>query len=101
MPFSQYELTKHIDQSEKFTKEVSVGPEVMILQVCVQVVEEQLLLLPFFGLRDDPQVQVHLQSSDLARLPVLPQPSWNVEQNCLKTKINENLICCFATKTTK
>ena len=72
-------LTEDIDQCQEFTEEVSVGPEVVVLQVGVQVVEEELLLLTFLGLGDDPQVQVHLQGPDLAGLPVLPQPAWNVK----------------------
>ena len=56
----------------------------MVLQVGVQVVEQELLLLPFLHLRDDAQVQVHDQGLDLSSLPVLPKPARDVEQDCLK-----------------
>ena len=52
----------------------------------MEIVEQQLLLLPLLGLRDDPQVEIHLQRLDLARLPVLPQPPRDVEEDGLKTE---------------
>ena len=36
------------------------------------------------NLGDDPHVQVHHEGGDLARLPVLPQPARDVEQDRLK-----------------
>jgi hypothetical protein len=36
--------------------------------------------------RDDALVQVHLEGGDLARLPVLPQPPRDVEEDCLVKK---------------
>ena len=43
-------LTYDIDEGEEFTEEVSVGPEVVILQIGVEVVEQQFLFLTFFNL---------------------------------------------------
>ena len=60
----------------------------MVLQVGVQVVEQELLLLPFLHLRDDAQVQVHDQGLDLSSLPVLPKPARDVEQDCLEGRQN-------------
>ena len=59
----------------------------MVLEIGVQVVEQELLLLPPLGLCQNAQVQIHLQGRDLARLPVLPQPSRNVKENGLKKKM--------------
>ena len=50
----------------------------------MEVVEQQLLLLPSLSLGDDPQVQVHLEGTNLASLPVLPEPPGNVEQDRLE-----------------
>ena len=79
-------LTDHIEESQQLAEEVSVGPEVVVLQVGVQVVQEELLLLPLLHLGDDAQVQVHHQRLDLARFPVLPQPPRDVEEDCLRGK---------------
>ena len=35
--------TCYIDESKKFTEEVSVGPEVVLFQIGVKVVDEQFL----------------------------------------------------------
>jgi hypothetical protein len=78
------QLTDDIDEREEFAEEISVSPEVVVLQVRVEVVQQQFLLLTFLHLGDDPQVQVHDQGRDLAGLPILPKPTRNVEQNCLK-----------------
>ena len=73
------QLTSDVDECEELTEEVSVRPEVVMLQIGVHVVDQKLLfqLLLYFG--DDAEVQVHPEGGDLAGLPVLPQPSWNVE----------------------
>jgi len=63
-------LTEYVEQGKEFAEEVSVGPEVVVLEVRVQVVQEQLLFGPFFGLGDDAQVKVHLECPNLAGLPV-------------------------------
>ena len=71
--------TDNIEDPEELAEEISVRPKVVVLQVCVQIVDQQLLLLPLLGLGDDALVEVHLQRRDLARLPVLPQPAWDIE----------------------
>ena len=53
--------TDDVNKCEKFTEEISVRPKVVILQVCVQIVNQQLLLLPLLGLGDDALVEVHLE----------------------------------------
>ena len=45
-------LTNNIHQSQHLTEEVSVSPEVVVLQVGIKVVDQQLLLLPFLGLSE-------------------------------------------------
>ena len=77
-------ITYNVKQSQQLTKEVSVGPPVVVLQIVVQIVQEQLLLLLLLHLADHPHVEVHHESGDLARLPVLPQPAGNVEQYRLR-----------------
>ena len=57
----------------------------MILEVVVKVVQQQLLLLLLLHLRDHANVEVHHERSDLAGLPVFPQPAWDVEQDCLQS----------------
>ena len=37
--FKIYLITYNIDETKKFTEEVSIAPEVMILQVSVEVVQ--------------------------------------------------------------
>jgi len=56
----------------------------VVLQIGVHVVDQKLLFQLLLHLRNDAQVQVHPEGGDLAGLPVLPQPSWNVEQNSLE-----------------
>ena len=51
--------TYNVDESQELTEEISEGPEVVVLEVRVEVVQDQLLLQSFLRLRDDPQVQVH------------------------------------------
>ena len=58
-------LTYNIYQSEKLAEEVSVCPEVVVLEVGVDVVQDQLLLQPLLALGDDAEVQVHGQGSHL------------------------------------
>jgi hypothetical protein len=43
-------VTKNIDEAQEFTEEVAICPEVVILEVGVEVVQQQLLLLPFLWL---------------------------------------------------
>ena len=57
----------------------------MILEVVVKVVQQQLLLLFLLHFRDHANVEVHHERSDLAGLPVLPQPARDVEQDRLKS----------------
>jgi hypothetical protein len=40
-------VTKNVDEAQEFTEEVAICPEVVILEVGVEVVQQQLLLLPF------------------------------------------------------
>ena len=77
-------LTHDVEEGEELAEEVSVGPEVVVLQVGVEVVDEELLLLPLLHLGDDPQVEVHHEGGDLARLPVFPQPPRDVKEDRLK-----------------
>ena len=89
-PSSPYRaLTHDVEKGEELAEEVSVGPEVVVLQVGVEVVDEQLLLLPLLHLGDDPQVEVHHEGGDLARLPVFPQPPRDVKENRLKKRDRE------------
>ena len=77
-------LTYDVDEREEFTEEVSVGPPVVVLEVVCEVVEQQPLLLPLLHVLHHADVQIHHQRVDLARLPVLPQPTGNVEQQGLQ-----------------
>ena len=82
-------LTYDVDEGEEFTEEVSVGPPVVVLEVVGEVVEQQPLLLPLLHVLHDADVQIHHQRVDLARLPVLPQPTGNVEQQGLQRERGE------------
>ena len=53
--------TDNIENPEELAEEISVSPEVVVLQVCIQIVDQQLLLLPLLGLGDDALVEVHLE----------------------------------------
>ena len=74
-----YIRTDNVEDPEELAEEISVSPKVVVLQVCVEIVDQQLLLLPLLRLRDDALVEIHLERRDLSRLPVFPQPSWNIE----------------------
>ena len=60
--------TYNVNECEELTEEVSEGPEVVVLEVSVEVVKYQLLLQSLLRLRDDPQVKVHRQSTNLKKL---------------------------------
>ena len=60
----------------------------MVLEVVCEIVEKKALFLPLLDVLDHPDVQVHHERVDLARLPVLPQPSGYVKQERLKKKKN-------------
>ncbi len=77
-------FTSDVDEREKLAEEVSVSPEVVMFEIGVHVIDQKLFLQLFLNLGDDAQVQVHPQGRDLAGLPVFPQPTRNVEQNCLQ-----------------
>ena len=79
-------LTHDVEEGEELAEEISVRPEVVVLQVGVEVVDEQLLFLPLLHLGDDPQVEVHHEGGDLARLPVFPQPPRDVKEDRLKER---------------
>ena len=87
-------VTYNVKQSQQLTEEVSVGPPVVVLQIVVQIIQEQLLLLLLLDLADHPDVEVHHERGDLPRLPVLPQPAGNVEQDRLR-RIDASLCCVF------
>ena len=84
MEWTYRSLTYDVDEREEFTEEVSVGPPVVVLEVVCEVVEQQPLLLPLLHVLHHADVQVHHQRVDLPRLPVLPQPTGNVEQQGLQ-----------------
>ena len=65
-------LTNDVGERHEFAEEVFVCPEVVVLEVRVEVVEEEFLLRPLLGLRDDAEVEVHHQGLDFAGLPVFP-----------------------------
>ena len=84
LPFPPRALTHDVEEGEELAEEISVRPEVVVLQVGVEVVDEELLLLPLLHLGDDPQVEVHHEGGDLARLPVFPQPPRDVKEDRLQ-----------------
>ena len=88
LPFPPRALTHDVEEGEELAEEISVRPEVVVLQVGVEVVDEELLLLPLLHLGDDPQVEVHHEGGDLARLPVFPQPPRDVKEDRLKRERN-------------
>ncbi len=51
--------TYNIQQGQQLAEEVSVGPEVVVLEVGVDIVQNQLLLQSLLPLGDDAEVQVH------------------------------------------
>ena len=64
----------------------------MMLEVGVQVVDQQLLLQLFLHVGDDAEVEVHAEGGHLARLPVLPQPPRDVEQDRLQLFVDRTLF---------
>ena len=48
--YNELLLTEYVDEAEELAEEVSVGPEVVVLQVRVEVVQQQLLLLSLLRL---------------------------------------------------
>ena len=50
--------TDNIEDPEELAEEISVRPKVVILEVCVEIVDQQLLLLPLLGLSDDALIEV-------------------------------------------
>jgi len=61
-PIHQEHLAEDIEQCKELAEKVSVSPKVMIFQIGVEIVEEELLFLPFLSFRDDAQVQIHFES---------------------------------------
>ena len=53
--------TDNIEDPEELAEEISVRPKVVVLEVGVEIVDQQLLLLPLLGLGDDALVEVHLE----------------------------------------
>ena len=64
--------TDNIEDPEELAEEISVRPKVVVLEVGVEIVDQQLLLLPLLRLCDDALVKVHLERRDLSGFPVLP-----------------------------
>ena len=58
-------LTYDIDQGKKFTEEISVGPEVVVLEVGINVIKDQFLLQSLFTLRYNAQIKIHCECSNL------------------------------------
>ena len=58
-------LTYYIYQRQKFTEKISVGPEIMMFEVRINVVKNQLLLQSLFTLRNNAKVQIHCESPNL------------------------------------
>ena len=52
--------TKDIDEPEKLAEEVSVGPEVVVLEVGVEVVQQQLLLLSLLRFSKHTDFPLHM-----------------------------------------
>ena len=86
-----WQLTCNIDEGEKFTKEISVGPEVVLFQIGVQIVNEQFLLQLLVSLGLDSHIEIHPQGQNLPGLPVLPQPARDIEDHTLEDKISDLL----------
>ena len=76
-------LTDNVGQGECLAEKVAIGPPVVMFKVVDQVVEQQFLLLFLFHFGANANVQVHHQGVDLARLPVLPQPTRHIKQDGL------------------
>lgn len=45
--------TDYVEDAEELAEEVSVRPEVVVLQVGVEIIDQQLLLLSLLRLSDD------------------------------------------------
>ena len=46
-------FTDDVDESEQLAEEVAIRPEVVVLQVRIEVVQQELLLLSLFNLKRD------------------------------------------------
>ena len=68
--------TCYIDESKKFTEEVSVGPEVVLFQIGIKVVDEQFLFQFLVCVRLDSNIKIHSQGQNLPGFPVFPEPPW-------------------------
>ena len=87
-------LTDDVSEGQRFAEEIAIGPPVVVFEIVDEIVEQQFFLLLLLNFGADAHVQVHHECVDLARLPVLPQPSRHVEQDCLIMieKRNTNLL---------
>ena len=56
----------------------------MLLEIGVEVIDEELLLQFFIRIRLDPQVEIHPESKNFPRLPIFPEPSRDIEEDCLQ-----------------
>lgn len=72
-------LTHDITQGQCFAEEVAVGPPVVVLEIINKIIQKKLFLLLLLHFGANANVQVHHKRVDLASLPVLPQPPWNIK----------------------
>ena len=79
-----YRPTCYIDESEKFTKEVSVGPEVVLFQIGIKIVYKQFLFQFLVCIRLHSQIEIHSQGENLSSLPVFPEPTRYIEGDALE-----------------
>ena len=56
-----FALTEHIEQCKEFTKEVSVGPKVMIFEIGIKIVEQEFLFLSLFCFRYNSKIKIHFE----------------------------------------
>ena len=75
--------TCYIDESKKFTKEVSVGPEVVLFQIGIKIINEQFLFEFLVRVRLHSHIKIHSQGENLSGFPVFPEPARYIEGNTL------------------
>ena len=56
-----FKLTEHIEQCKEFTKEISIGPKVVIFEIGIKIVEQKLLFLSLFCFTNDSKIQIHFE----------------------------------------
>ena len=60
-----WKLTYDVNESKKFTEEISVGPEVVVLEIRVDVIKDQFLLQSLLTLGYNAQIKIHCECSNL------------------------------------